>query len=322
MKNLVAYLLFVLGSTSAFVLPHDSVNPPRHLPDPSLEAYPPLSPSHMYQQRRRRILCGQPLLFSPIHQTNPVATDALATAASSSAASATSRLDPWESWCLSRLTTTYHKALRIKCPFLRRRASDALDGLEMILRFLIVRHKSLDLVGPPVGWRCDGPNGAVEKLRNLSTKAVLERIRADWKPDNHKGYYITGRLSTELYRDDCFFDGPDPDMPVKGLRKYLNAASQLFETKSSVAELLDLKHEEETDLIVATWRIKGVLHLPWKPQMPEWTGTTTYYRDEDGLIYKHVETWDLSVLQAFLTTLWPELANRIWKDDAVDKVIV
>ena len=251
----------------------------------------------------------QPLFFSPRPQQ-----DIVSASTASGGAAATAILDPWESWCLSRLKTSYQKALRIKCPFLRRRASDALDGLEMILRFLIVRHKSLDLLGPPVGWRCEGQEGA-EKEMFLPTYEVMDRIRADWKPNNHKGYYITGRLSTELYRDDCFFDGPDPDMPVRGLRKYLNAASQLFETKSSVAELLQLEHDVETDLITATWKIKGVLHLPWRPTVPEWTGTTTYHRDENGLIYKHVETWDLSVTQAFLKTLLPELANRIWKEE-------
>lgn len=218
-------------------------------------------------------------------------------------------LSPWEVKALGRIETWYRKALSIKCPFLRRRASDSLDSLEQVLRFIIIRHKSLDL--PPVGWRCEGDVCAKEK--NLPTAVVMERIKGDWKPSNHKGYYITGKLSTELYRDDCFFDGPDPDMPVQGLRKYLNAASQLFETKTSVAELLSLTHDPETDLITATWKMNGVLRLPWRPALPEWNGTTTYHRDNDGLIYKHTETWDLSVAQAFLKTLWPELADILWQ---------
>eukprot|EP00977_Amphora_coffeiformis_P001686 scaffold326_cov165-Amphora_coffeaeformis.AAC.3 len=218
-------------------------------------------------------------------------------------------LSPWEAKALGRIETWYRKALSIKCPFLRRRASDSLDSLEQVLRFIIIRHKSLDL--PPVGWRCEGDVCAKEK--HLPTAVVVERIRADWKTSNHKGYYITGKLSTELYRDDCFFDGPDPDMPVQGLRKYLNAASQLFETKTSVAELLSLTHDPETDLIKATWKMNGVLRLPWRPALPEWNGTTTYHRDKDGLIYKHTETWDLSVAQAFLKTLWPELADILWQ---------
>jgi hypothetical protein len=223
-------------------------------------------------------------------------------------------MELWESMYLVRFDAWYRRALAIKCPFLRRRAADTLDALEQVLRFVIIRHKSLpgvvDELVPPVAFRCHGDQCVKE--RNLPTTVVMERIRQDWKTTTNKGYYITGRLSTELYRDDCLFDGPDPDMPVRGLRKYLQAASQLFEYRTSTAVLLQLKHDEATDLIHADWRIQGVLRLPWKPALPTWHGTTTYHRDEQGLIYKHTETWELSVVQAFGKTLWPSLAARLW----------
>ena len=75
----------------------------------------------------------------------------------------------------------------------------------------------------------------------------------------------------------------------------------------------NLEHNADRDLILAHWRMKGVLRLPWRPALPVVTGTTTYHRDADGLIYRHAETWDMTVLQAFLYTLWPQLAKRIWK---------
>jgi hypothetical protein len=102
-------------------------------------------------------------------------------------------------------------------------------------------------------------------------------------------------------------------MPVKGLRKYLNAASQLFDQKKSFTKLLSL--EIQGDVIVADWKMSGVLMLPWHPSIPEWTGRTTYYRDANGLIYKHDETWDMSVPQAFLRTFWPQLAETIWSTE-------
>jgi hypothetical protein len=61
--------------------------------------------------------------------------------------------------------------------------------------------------------------------------------------------------------------------------------------------------------------MEGVLRLPWRPSLPVWHGTTTYYRDDNGLIYRHAETWELSVAQAFLKTLWPALADRLWRED-------
>lgn len=219
---------------------------------------------------------------------------------------AASALTPWETWCVTQLKEKYEQALSIKCPFFRRRAADMLDATDMVFRFLMSRHKSLPF--PPPGWKCQGDDHA--KLLGISQIDLLEVIRCDWKEDTNKGYYVTGKLTTSVYRDDTIFDGPDPDMPVKGLRKYLNAASQLFDQKHSRSELLSLDIVECK--IVAQWRMNGVLRLPWRPAIPEWTGTTTYYTDDNGLVYRHEETWNVSVLQAFLKTLLPSVADRIW----------
>jgi hypothetical protein len=173
----------------------------------------------------------------------------------------------------------------------------------------------------------------------LSIENLLSIIVDDWKVTNHKGYYVTGKLSTCIYQDDTIFDGPDPDMPVRGLYKYINAASQLFDTKHTYCELLSIKPEPEPSLslppheimsctnvhdddasgktnfpvnvIVAKWKMHGRLRLPWKPVVPEWTGTTRYYiHPHTGLIYQHIETWDISVLQAFVQTLFPSSITK------------
>ena len=34
-----------------------------------------------------------------------------------------------------------------------------------------------------------------------------------------------------------------------------------------------------------------------------------------GLIYLHKETWDISVLQAFVQTLFPEFAQLFWEKE-------
>jgi hypothetical protein len=218
-----------------------------------------------------------------------------------------------EAWCVSRMETWYRKSLAIKCPFFRRRASDILDAVDMVMRFVVIRHKSLDLLGPPPAWQCQGKQ--CNKVLGLSIEETAAIIRKDWREDTKKSYYITGRLNTTIYRDDCFFDGPDPDMPVKGLRKYLNAASQLFDQRQSFSELLSL--EIQGDVIVADWKMRGVLMLPWHPLLPEWTGQTTYHRDINGLIYKHDETWDMSVTEAFMRTMLPQLAETIWRTEEV-----
>jgi hypothetical protein len=220
-------------------------------------------------------------------------------------------LNPIEAWCMIHMDLWYSESLSIKCPFFRRRMADLLDGVDMVMRFLIIRHKSLDLIGPPPG--CRSSRMSKVKCRQLSIDDRLDTIRLDWKTDTHKGYYITGRLNTTIYRDDVLFDGPDPDMPVRGLRKYLNAASHLFDHSTSTAELLSLQvGVEHENTIVAKWKLQGVLHLPWHPELPIWTGQTTYHFGEDGLVHLHKESWDISVAQAFTQTLWPEMAENFW----------
>ena len=126
-------------------------------------------------------------------------------------------LSPLEVWCLIRIEQWYQQALSRKCPFLRRRMSDFLDALEMLVRIMLIRQERMDLVGPPVG--CRGDERTRHKTRHLTLQELEAIIRKDWKEDTSKGYYVTGRLTPAIYRDDCFFDGPDPDMPVRGLRK-------------------------------------------------------------------------------------------------------
>ena len=254
------------------------------------------------------------------------------------------------------LDDLYDKSSKLRCPFLRRRAADAIDGLAMVLRFLVIRHKSLGIFDPlktlpfldddvdgsggrrgssgelllqstvrPPGWKAVGKHvrknadGTVCKNRNLPLSTVAQTIERDWRcgPQHAKGYYLTGRLNSTIYRDDCLFDGPDPDMPVKGLRKYLSAASHLFERESSFAQLLDLRTEEGggrlgRGAVVVRWRLGGTLMLPWRPAVRPWTGTTTYHLDEEGLVCLHEEEWDVTVLEAFVCTVFPKLGERIW----------
>jgi hypothetical protein len=209
-------------------------------------------------------------------------------------------LSPLEVWCLVKIEKLYSKALNRKCPFFRRRMTDFMDTLEMMVRIAIIRQEKMDLVGPPVSLRGDARTR--HKIQHLPLSQVADIIRRDWKEDSQKGYYITGLLTPAIYRDDCFFEGPDPDMPVRGLRKFLNAASQLFDPKQSRCELLSL--EIEGDVIVAQWTMNGVLKLPWRPKLPEVNGRTVYNFDDNGLIYRHEETWDLTAVEAFLKTAW------------------
>lgn len=231
---------------------------------------------------------------------------------------------------------------KIKCPFFRRRVADTIDNVAMIMRFLIIRHKSiwsgldididLDEHMKVPGCKAVGKfiqideDGHSVKHKNLSVQRIQQIIVDDWSPSNNKGYYITGRLNSTIYRDDCLFSGPDPDQPVRGLRKYLAAASNLFDSSKSFATLTDVSLVEDdlsdsnAKVIQVRWRMEGVLMLPWRPKIKPWSGWTRYHLDDEGLILHHEEGWDISVLQAFVGTILPEVGDRIWgsNDDGSD----
>jgi len=237
----------------------------------------------------------------------------------------------------------YDKSSLIKCPFFRRRAADAIDNTAMLFHFFLIRHKSLpwisDLLADPDYspelFSCPGckpygrhikrlADGTAEKTRHLTLGEVEGRIQYDWVGagvTDRRGYYITGKLDSTIYTDDCLFKSPDPDMPVRGLRKYLSAAAQLFDQRQSCAELLSISSTEGGGemgygIVEVTWRLSGIINLPWHPTVEPWTGSTKYHLDSDGLIYMHEEQWDISVWRAFICTLYPEAREWIiWKSD-------
>ena len=210
------------------------------------------------------------------------------------------------------LDAMYSKSLKIKCPFFRRRATDSVDGLASVVQFVLARHKSLPIPVLPSGQLIIS-NSAV-KLSGLSVSHVANILEKDWKCKANvgdlthgKGYYITGKLTREIYQDYCFFDGPDPDMPVTGLKKYISSTSQLFDHKHSRADLISMVTSDEEKTITIKWRLEGILNLPWHPKLKPWTGQTTYFIDNDGLIDRHIESWDISVVDAFVSVLLPFL---------------
>ena len=190
-----------------------------------------------------------------------------------------------------QLDAWMERALRIRCPFFRRRATDVVESGGRVLSFVLARHRSLDLTPP----RATGP-----KTLGLSAAAAMAIIAADFV---ERDYYVTGRLTREIYADGCFFDGPDPDMPVRGLAKFLGAVTKLF-APGSHCELTGIELADGG--VVARWRLEGTLALPWRPAIKPFTGSTHYALDpETGLVTRHVEQWDISAFDAFASTAFP-----------------
>jgi hypothetical protein len=207
------------------------------------------------------------------------------------------------------------KSQALKCPFMRRRFGDILDNVEQVMKYTVIRRESWPLMGPPQALRPAGCNKKRSRIkyRGLALEELKAYILHDWKAETGKGYYVTGKLTTAIYRDDCLFLGPDPDMPIRGLRKYVGVAAHLFDYHESCAALKSLAVVDDT--VVAEWRLQGILHLPWRPRLPTFYGRTVYHINAEGLIDRHEETWNMSVAHAFCHTLLPELAQHIWKEE-------
>lgn len=142
-------------------------------------------------------------------------------------------------------------------------------------------------------------SSAASKLTGLSPQQLAERIRDDFV---RKQYYVTGNLSSELFADDCLFT--DPTIKVTGWKFYTDAVKTLFDADQSKADLISLAVLDDGD-IELKWRLEGIIK-PWPghPSIKPYTGVTRYVQNSDGLIAKHLETWDTSIIDVFLSVFW------------------
>lgn len=115
-------------------------------------------------------------------------------------------------------------------------------------------------------------------------------------------YYVTGKLSPEVYTSDCVFK--DPTTIVKGVQPYTTAVSKLFKPEKSQADLISLK-VTGPDTLMLKWRLAATLNVLGSPAIKPYTGTTKYVTNKAGLICQHLEQWDISAFDAFVSVLFP-----------------
>jgi len=126
--------------------------------------------------------------------------------------------------------------------------------------------------------------------------AVLEGDLRD------KQYFVTGRLTTAIFRDDCRFRDPTND--IVGLARYLTALGLLFDPANSRVRLLSIAVTGPRE-VRAKWTLGGYLLLPWKPFVPAFEGESVYSLDEEGLIALQDQTWSVSAFDALRQTFTP-----------------
>jgi len=110
-------------------------------------------------------------------------------------------------------------------------------------------------------------------------------------------------ISYDIYSQDICFTDPINTFHRKWVYRVvywsLRFHAKLFFTHIKL-DLHDVR-QVAPNALEAHWMVRGTLLLPWKPEV-HFNGTSNYTINSDGLIYKHVDTWDrhpLEVLKQF-----------------------
>ena len=112
------------------------------------------------------------------------------------------------------------------------------------------------------------PTSTGDKLTGLSLNEIASRLSHDLVDgaNGRGGYFISGDISTQIFRDDCTFI--DPTNSVSSLSRYQNALKILFDSEQSYVQLVEpLEIDESRREISARIRSGGVLQLPWRPRI-------------------------------------------------------
>ncbi|KAL1211655.1 hypothetical protein V5N11_023656 [Cardamine amara subsp. amara] len=134
------------------------------------------------------------------------------------------------------------------------------------------------------------------KYENISRDFddVMEILRSDYG----NAYFVTGIFTCEIYSDDCIFE--DPTISFKGTELYernLRLLVPFLEDASIELQSMEKSESSQRNYILATWKLRTYLKLPWKPLISI-NGSTVYDLDRDLKIVRHVESWDVSALEA------------------------
>ncbi|OAP01502.1 hypothetical protein AXX17_AT3G04370 [Arabidopsis thaliana] len=60
---------------------------------------------------------------------------------------------------------------------------------------------------------------------------------------------------------------------------------------------MEKSESSQRNYILATWKLRTYLKLPWRPLISI-NGNTVYDLDKDFKIVRHVESWNVSALEA------------------------
>ncbi|XAR63620.1 hypothetical protein NMG60_11023627 [Bertholletia excelsa] len=160
----------------------------------------------------------------------------------------------------------------------------AVNGVTELLRIFV-----------PANERLDSVNYVKKKEVIVSSIDDVVRIL---KEDYGNSYFVTGMFTSAVYSEDCLFE--DPTIRFRGTELYsrnLKLLLPFFDSPSIALQKIEKGMNAEMQFVVATWKLRTFLRLPWRPFISV-NGSTTYDLDDRFKIVRHAESWDISALQA------------------------
>ncbi|KAJ6762901.1 hypothetical protein OIU79_023612 [Salix purpurea] len=109
---------------------------------------------------------------------------------------------------------------------------------------------------------------------------------------------LLGVFTSEIYDEDCIFE--DPTIKFQGTKLYsrnLKLLVPFFDCPSIGLQNMEKGVNSETDFVLARWKLRTYLKLPWRPLISI-DGSTVYELDNKLKIVRHAESWNVSALEA------------------------
>ena len=187
-------------------------------------------------------------------------------------------------------------------------SASAADELPSFLR----DYTKLAPLGQPNNNESNININSSSKTTGLTPDEMARRLAIDLVEGAHGrgGYFLSGDISVDLFRDDCVFE--DPTNRVNSLSQYKKALTLLFDPNRSTVELLGnngltVLVEEETTIITGRLRSRGYLKVaPWNPYVKAYETTIRYTLDPvTGLVARQDQEWTKDASEALKETFTP-----------------
>ncbi|XP_034705853.1 uncharacterized protein LOC117929619 isoform X1 [Vitis riparia] len=207
-------------------------------------------------------------------------------------------------WCSSTVSSTLHLRKRVhgirccsttpdnkeKTPQLLRLA---VGGVTELLRLVSFGQNRLDSMSYKQG----------DELLVSSIDDVLLILKSDYE----NAYFVTGIFTSAIYDEDCIFE--DPTIKFRGKDLYscnLKLLVPFFDHPSIALQKIEKGSNSETKFVLASWKLRTYLKLPWRPLISI-AGSTVYDLNDEFKIVRHAESWNISALQAVGQIFTPSL---------------